>query len=290
MNTSIQARIAALGDAVTVEMVGGTRKIFVPLQKPAPPGVSVQRDHRYGEHERHRLDLFIPPGAKGAPTLLFVHGGGFVQGDKTTPGSPFYDNVGYWAASQGIIGATMTYRLAPQFRWPCGADDVRDAVRWLRGHVGASGGDPDRIVVMGQSAGAVHVASYVAREHGEGAGGWHPAGAILASGLYDLPTMERNPLFESYFGGAGADASFMAALAGTGVPLLMIIAERDPEDFQRQGAYLLKAFAERRRAWPRVWQAQGDNHVSTVLQINSEQDGISGTLHEFIAHSTTTRA
>ena len=101
---------------------------------------------------------------------MFVHGGGFVRGDKHIPGSPQYDLVGAWAVRHGYVGVTMTYRLAPGHVWPAGAEDVAAAVGWLQRNIAAYGGDPGKIVVAGNSAGAVHVASYVA-----GQGGGDPA-------------------------------------------------------------------------------------------------------------------
>ena len=100
--------------------------------------------------------------ADRAPVLVFVHGGGFVMGDKGAPDAPFYNNVGLWAARSGCIGVTMTYRLAPAAPWPAGSEDVGAAVQFLHEAVERWGGDPKSIFLMGQSAGAVHVAGYVA--------------------------------------------------------------------------------------------------------------------------------
>jgi hypothetical protein len=87
---------------------------------------------------------------------VFVHGGGFVAGDKAYPGAPAYDLVGAWAVRHGWVGVNITYRYAPEVKWPAGAEDVAAAVAWIRENIAAYGGDPGRIVVMGNSAGAVH--------------------------------------------------------------------------------------------------------------------------------------
>ena len=86
-------------------------------------GVKVTRDARYGPHERNRLDVFAAEGASGKrPIFIFVHGGGFVMGDKrATPDSPYLDNVALWAARHGLVGINITYRLAPEFKFPSGA-------------------------------------------------------------------------------------------------------------------------------------------------------------------------
>src|SRR5512140_1558298 len=93
-----------------------TAALYAPLQQREPyAGVRVTRDERYGADARHRLDVFSPESGGGArPVLVFVHGGGFVAGNKRINDSPFYDNIMLWAVKNGMVGVNMTYRLAPQ--------------------------------------------------------------------------------------------------------------------------------------------------------------------------------
>ncbi len=148
-----------------------TTALYAPLFPKEPyPNVSLVRDVRYGPNERNVLDIFTAPatghGATGSrdrrPVVVFIHGGGFSHGTNHMPGTPFYDNVGLWAAAHGLVGVTMTYRLSPKFQFPTGVEDVTTAVRWLKGHIAAYGGDPREIFLWGHSAGAAHVADYVA--------------------------------------------------------------------------------------------------------------------------------
>jgi acetyl esterase/lipase len=275
------ADLRSLGTAITPEMIGGTISRFAGLHsREHPQGVTITRDARYGMGDRHRLDVFTPDRTDSArPVLLFVHGGGFVQGDKTTPGSPFYDNVALLAARNGIVGATMTYRLAPQHPWPAGSDDVSAAVRWLRENVS------QRVFVMGQSAGAAHVAGYIAREHAADMSDWNPAGAVLVSGLYDIDTMEKNSFFHAYHGNDYAGRSFLRPLAGTNVPLMVITAELDPPDFLRQAAKLLEASVAARGQYPRFLHLMGHNHLSTVLNLGTADDLFSKELLDFVRQS-----
>jgi acetyl esterase/lipase len=278
---SIARQLAAIGTAITPQMLAATMDVFAPLHaRSAVPDVSVQRDLRYGSHERHRLDVFAPATrpATPRPVLVFVHGGGFIGGDKRVADRPFYDNVGSWAVRNGLIGVTLTYRLAPDHVWPAGSDDVSAAVQWARQNIGSAGGDAERIIVMGQSAGAVHVAGFLARSD------WLPAAAILVSGLYDVETMERNPIFRAYFGNDEntGRARFIDALASLRVPLMMVVAELDPPDFLRQAVRLLQAYFEQHGRLPRFVQSLDDNHLSTILQLNSEQDRLGEQLLQFI--------
>src|SRR5690606_36201390 len=110
-------------------VVDGART--TPLYAPLHAGrshatVQVRRDLAYGPDPRHRADVFTERGASGAarPLLVFSYGGGFRGGAKSSPDTPFYDNIGYWAAENGMVGVTINYRLAPEFTYPAGAEDI----------------------------------------------------------------------------------------------------------------------------------------------------------------------
>ena len=227
----IAAEVRSLGKIISPAVLEASQALYAPYHQQEPyEGVRVARDLRYGGHERHRLDVFQPESARGAAVLLFVHGGGFVGGDKKRPGTPYQDNVALWAARHGMIGVNMTYRLAPEFTWPFGAEDVAAALRWLHENVGRHGGDASRIFLMGTSAGAVHAASYIA--HPEFHPGNHriACGAIFLSGLYDIVTAERNPLLKAYFGRDPeeyANRSSQRGLVEATVPFMFTLAFAD---------------------------------------------------------------
>ncbi|MEJ1966715.1 MAG: alpha/beta hydrolase [Gammaproteobacteria bacterium] len=294
---SLSEKLRALGNAITPASIGGTAALMVPLHARIDnSGIKVTRDLRYGPADRNRLDVFEPATGDGAkrPVLVFVHGGGFVMGDKTAPNSPFYDNVGYWAARNGMVGVNITYRLAPQHGWPAGSDDVALAVKWVRENIAAHGGDMSRVYVMGQSAGGVHVAGYIAREFGNLGGrapssGWKPAGALLISGLYDIDTMDREERFRAYFGDDDStleNASFVAALAGAGVPLFVVLAELDPPDFVRQFVVLLETHVRRQVPMPRFVQLMAHNHFTTTWRMNTSDDTLGPAIRGFVEETS----
>ena len=285
-------KLRAIGDAITLETINATAALVAPLHaRIARTGVKLTRDFQYGPAERNRLDVFEPEKRAGAalPVIVFVHGGGFTMGDKTNPnGGPFYDNVGYWAVANGMIGVNITYRLAPEFMWPAGSDDVGLAMKWVRENIANHGGDPARVYVMGQSAGATHVAGYVAREFGNRGGqapasGWKPAGALLISGKYDTDTMEREGPFHAYFGKDESKldgASFLAALVGSNVPLFAVVAEFDPPDFIKQFVLLLETHVRRQVPLPRFVQLMDNNHFTTVWRLGLEEDKLGPYIRE----------
>ena len=113
------------------------------------------RDLAYGADARNRLDVFRKADTQGAPVLVFVHGGGFVMGDKRTGARRRSTTTSAtFAALQGWVGVTMTYRLAPAHQFPAGPEDLAAAVALAASaNVAQYGGDPDKIVLSGQSAG-----------------------------------------------------------------------------------------------------------------------------------------
>jgi triacylglycerol lipase len=284
MSTPTRTHLASLGAELSPPMVEATQRHFAQAFAGMHPDTVVTRDHAYGPDERHRLDIFTRTSTRNAPVLVFVHGGGFIMGDKRMPGLPFYDNVGDFAARSGMVGVTMTYRLAPAHPWPAGSEDVASAIAWLHTHVAALGGDPKRVFVMGQSAGAVHVAGYVAdgRRH-EGA---RIAGALMVSGIYDVARAETNPFHLAYYGQAReswASMSTLDALVATDLPLFFSVSELDAREFQTQAGLLVAAFNQARHSYPQLHWLAGHNHLSPVLAIGSPLDALGALIQQFIA-------
>ncbi len=173
-----------------------------------------------------------PADAQGAPVLVFANGGGFIMGNKTTPGSPFYDSIAAFAARHGMIGVNMTYRLAPGASLAERRGRHAFVVDWLRANVGAYGGDPERIYLMGQSAGAVHVASYLAHREAR------IAGAILVSRALRHCQRRADRHAQSYYGedlSTWPATSNVAGMVASPVPQMLSVCEYDPVDFHRQG-------------------------------------------------------
>src|ERR1700680_3857354 len=133
-----------------------TAKLYAPLQEKEPyRGVKVERDVKYGAADRSLLDVFMPASASPPrPVLIFVHGGAFVAGDRRESGTPFYDNIMLWAVRNGFVGVNMTYRLAPQAKWPAGAEDIGSAVQWVADNIRGGGGGGAGAACCGDFRGA----------------------------------------------------------------------------------------------------------------------------------------
>jgi acetyl esterase/lipase len=117
--------------------------------------VEVQRDVSYAEggNPRQTMDLYLPKervSQQRLPVVVFIHGGGWQNGSKSAGKSW----VQPYAASGHYVGVSVGYRLAGEATWPAQIQDCKAAVRWLRANASRYGLDPDRIGVVGNSAGA----------------------------------------------------------------------------------------------------------------------------------------
>lgn len=279
-------QIRALGREI-LSAVPGSQAIYAAEHETEPyADVTLTRDIRYGPHERHRLDVFAPGAGPKRPIFIFVHGGGFVMGDKHQPGSPYLDNVALWAVRHGLVGINITYRLAPEFKFPSGAEDLAAAVRWAREHASSFGGDPDRIFVIGTSAGAVHVADFIA--HGQFAADRAGVkGAILLSGVYDL-TLSGAPPNPAYYGEDASKAAEMSSLPGllkSPVRLLFVVTEFDPVMFEQQAQRVLEAWSEQHGEWPDFIRLMGHNHLTSTFHLNTRDDYLGAQMLAFMARA-----
>jgi acetyl esterase/lipase len=117
---------------------------------------TLRSDLAYGPDPRQRLDVYTPKNVAKAPVLIFVHGGSWYGGDKAD--YPFLADA---FVGHGFVTVTILYRVAPQAQFPAFVQDAALAVRWVRDNIATLGGDPDRLYLMGQSAGA-QIAALVA--------------------------------------------------------------------------------------------------------------------------------
>jgi len=110
-----------------------------------------KRDIPYGPHTLNKLDIFTPKGAKNAPIILMVHGGAWKIGDKAGK-NVVGAKLAKWG-QEGFVFISMNYRLLPTHPYEQ-AQDVRRALAFVQKNGTKWGGDPERIIVMGHSAGA----------------------------------------------------------------------------------------------------------------------------------------
>jgi acetyl esterase/lipase len=277
--SDIRHAMAAMGTGLGPDVLAQCRALFDMEQAAFKAAVPVtQGDIAYGPHERHRLDIYAPLDATGpAPVLVFVHGGGFLKGDKGGADAWPNANVGRMAAQAGFVGVVMNYRLAPDHMWPAGSEDVAAVVAWLKVHVAQHGGDPDRIVLAGTSAGAVHVAGYLKL-----AGDTNIRGAVLLSGLYGYTPLDERDML--YYGDAALYLSRMPieAVAATSLPLFVACAQFDPPRFQTEFLGLMQDRLARHGAMPRATIMTGHNHYTMPMHLGTADRRLADDICAFV--------
>jgi acetyl esterase/lipase len=129
------------------------------LQVPFHPrDMQLHRNLVYGPLERHRLDIWrLSTTPTNAPVIFYLHGGAWTFGDKREQGRPMLHEF----VRRGWIVVASNYRLAPRFPWPAQIEDATRVLGWIKKNIATYGGDPDRVVVAGGSAGG-HLASLLA--------------------------------------------------------------------------------------------------------------------------------
>ncbi len=243
------------------------------------PGANVRMNLPYVDgstDDKQRLNLFLPlaDSVRGEawPTVVFVHGGGWTEGDRNFEfgGEDLYNNIGRFFASRGIGAAVVSYRLLPGATLQDQVADVARATARTRALVARQGGDPDALILMGHSAGG-HLASYVALDADVQYAAGLPRGAVCgvipvsaaALDLTDRRSFEIADDFDYYgtrFGPRGEsfgelppagppsqwqiDASILPLVDSNAPPFLILHAGGDYPALIRQAELLVAALGE----------------------------------------------
>jgi len=265
--------------------------------------LNVKRDLPYAEpaDPRQKVDIYASEGAKNLPVVFWIHGGGWQAGDRTSiqaKPQAFVD--------MGFVFVSTGYRLLPDVDMGTIIRDVAKAVRWVHDHIAEHGGDPERILVMGHSAGAQLAALICTDDRYLKAEGLSLAivkGCVPVDGdTYDVPaiieTVETRlrvhglpmPKFghRLKFGndpGKHHDFSAVTHVAkGKGIPPFLILHVADHPDTtaqaQRLGAVLRDAGIP-----AKVFAAKETNHTKLNEDLGLPDDPPTKALFEFVNES-----
>ena len=207
-------------------------------------GTEIVRSIAYGENPRQKLDVYRPTSAAKTPIIVFFYGGSWQTGEKGT-----YLFVAAALAKRGFVAIVPDYRVYPEVRYPAFLEDGARAARWARDNGARFGGDPDKLFIMGHSAGA-YIAAMLALD-----GRWLQdvnlmpnrdiAGLIGISGPYDFLPLHDAAL-KDIFGGANNAATQPISHVTDGAPPAFLATSKrdetvDPGNARRLASRLAAA-------------------------------------------------
>jgi Carboxylesterase family len=266
-----------------------TAALYEPLQEKEPyQGVKVERDIKYGPPERNLLDVFVPDTASSArPVLMFVHGGGFVSGNRRINSSnAFYDNIMLWAVKNGFVGVNITYRLGPWLamaggrgrrrrRRAMGCGQYRCARCRRRAHF------PD-----GPFSRRRACRRYVSHPQFHRVKGGGLSGAIMVSGIFDLTTWPVGGVPETAYYGPDtslyAERSALKGLLATDIPLMFAVPELDLSYFIQQFDLMKDTTCKGAKGCARSVMLAQHSHMSEAFAINTADTRLTDQILEFV--------
>ncbi len=195
---------------------------------PLPEGIVLHADQAYGTHPRQRFDVYAPADARQAPLLLLIHGGGWRRGDKGLR-TLLEHKLKRWVP-RGFIVVSANYRLVPDADPVEQAQDLARALAAVQTRAATWGGDGQRVILIGHSAGA-HLAALLSADPARAAAvGVRPwlGSVLLDSGALDVPGIlgaRHLPLYDRAFGADPARwqaASPYHALGPAARPMLAV--------------------------------------------------------------------
>ena len=229
---------------------------------------------------RHKLDLYVPVGAKNWPVMIYVHGGAWKQGSKT-----LYIGLARTFARHGIGVAVINYRLSPKVKHPGHIEDVAKAFAWVKNNIAKHGGDSGQITVMGHSAGGHLVALLATDPTYLKAEKLSPAdihGVIAVSGVYQI-----EPGGELYVPAFGTEAepcrkaSPMTYVREKLPPFLIAYAENDYTTFDKMAIDFHEALVKARVS-SQLLKVENRNHISVIVSVLSDIDPLNEAVRKFI--------
>ena len=202
--------------------------------------VRVMRDIPYLQgasyaDDKDKLDLYLPESRSNAPVIVSYYGNQLMGGDKTEDAF-----IGHRFASAGFVTAVVNYRLSPAVSHPAHIQDAAASFAWVKRHIAEYGGNPERIFVIGYSAGGYLAALLSTDRRYLAAHKLSPRdirGTVPVSAFYWVERRGVAPDRDQRVWGSRRDVWIDASpahhLDGDAPPMLILYADRD-EDWRRE--------------------------------------------------------
>lgn len=233
----------------------------------------------YGASPRQVLDIYAPQGSAGVPRpiIVFIYGGSWQSGSRVG-----YAFAARALASRGFVVVVPDYRLVPEVRFPGFVEDGATAVRWVRANAARYGGDPDRIVLMGHSAGAYNAAMLAVDPRFLGADRAAVRGFIGLAGPYDFLPLDDPATLAAFAGAPDLRATQPVNLASADdPPALLLHGVKDDRVFPRNSQALgRKLSAAGVRGEVKLYDNLG--HIGIVMALSTALRGTAPVLEDAV--------
>ncbi len=245
-------------------------------------GLTIRRDIAYGPLPRQRLDIYAPSDATAPlPVILFFYGGGWDKGSKGD-----YLFVAEGLARGGFLVVVADYRLFPAVQFPAFVEDSAKAVAWVKREIGGQGGDPDRLVLLGHSAGAYDAAMIALDPRYLAADGLSPAaiqGVIGLAGPYAFNPLEYDSTRAIFDVGRPVDELRPIAFASAAAPPMLLLHGLDDTTVYPRNTEQLAEALERAGARVEAKLYPDVAHIGIVLALARGFRGKAPVLQDVLA-------
>ncbi|WOF42778.1 alpha/beta hydrolase [Sphingopyxis indica] len=272
------------GGGAKAVLRGGARSLNLAdrLLGPGDGARLLLADQPYGQGPRQSLDIWVPEAAQPhdrLPVVVFFYGGGWNSGARES-----YGFAGRALAQQGFVTVIPDYRLVPRAHWPDFLKDSAAAVAWVHRHIASLGGDPDRIALMGHSAGAYNAMMLALDPSWLREAGSDPSvirGVAGLAGPYDFLPLEKGGFADKAMGKVRPleKTQPVAFARGDAPPLWLATGDADdvvrPRNSQNLAAAILRAGGA---ATLRVYPGMG--HTAIVMALSAPFRGKGPVLEE----------
>jgi acetyl esterase/lipase len=260
------AGVAAIGSRWDAAAYAETVSLYTAVHRELDwPGLLDPETITYGPDPEQNLDLFRPEQdfSEPGPVFVFVHGNGLGADDWRIQGSEglLLAHAGRVAATAGGLGVLMNYRTGEAANAASGAEDLRLVIDWIRSNIAPYGGDPETIVVLAHSEGALLTATYLYDEQSQLASGSGIAAAVLSSGtIGDAALRQLAALVDDY--------------RGDPVPLALWRAGFDTAQVRNDTQALYEQLCDKFDDCPWLEQFDGHNHMSQIFSFGTDDGSV----------------
>jgi acetyl esterase/lipase len=235
--------------------------------------------------DKDKLDLYLPEGRTDAPVIVSYYGNQLMGGDKSEDAY-----IGRRFAAAGFVTAVVNYRLSPAVSHPAHVQDAAASFAWVKRHAKEYGGDPDRVFIIGYSAGAYLAALLSTDPRYLAAHKLSPRdirGVVPVSAFYFVEGRGVAPDRDKSVWGTDrnvwVDASPAHHLRGEGPPTLILYAERDEDWRRQQNVEVAAAMKAAGRTNVEIAMIGDRNHSTIWSRVAAENDPTAEHIIQFVS-------